>query len=215
MKRKLKLIFKRLYSAFGPQHWWPADTVFEVMVGAILTQNTNWSNVQKAVSVLKEKKLLNARKLDQLPEKQLAGLIRSAGYYNVKAARLKSFIRFFVDDYAAKVKLMGLESLATLRKQLLAVKGVGPETADSILLYALNKPVFVVDTYTKRVLSRHGLIKAETDYSQCQDIFMRNLNPDVQLFGEYHALLVRLGKDYCRKQNPKCEICPLWSIKNA
>ncbi|MBU4252245.1 MAG: endonuclease III domain-containing protein [Candidatus Omnitrophica bacterium] len=215
MKRKLKLIFKRLYAVFGAQHWWPADSVFEIMVGAILTQNTNWSNVQKAILMLKEKKLLTAPKLYALPQKQLAGLIKSAGYYNVKAARLKSFLKFFFDCYAAKIKLMGAQDLKTLRAQLLAVKGIGPETADSMLLYALNKPVFVVDTYTKRILSRHGLIKAETDYSQCQDIFMRNLNHDARLFGEYHALLVKLGKDYCRKQNPKCETCPLWSIENA
>ena len=215
MKRKLKLVFKRLYSAFGPQHWWPADSVFEIMVGAILTQNTNWSNVQKAILALKGKKLLSALKLYALPQRQLAGLIKSAGYYNVKAARLKNFLRFFFNCYAAKIKLMGAQDLETLRKQLLTVKGIGQETADSILLYALNKPVFVVDAYTKRIFSRHGLIKAEADYSQCQDIFMRNLNHNVQLFGEYHALLVKLGKDYCRKQNPKCEICPLWSIKNA
>ena len=215
MKRKLKLIFKRLYAVFGAQHWWPADSVFEIMVGAILTQNTNWSNVRKAILMLKEKKLLTAPKLYALPQRQLAGLIKSAGYYNVKAARLKSFLKFFFDRYAAKIKLMGAQDLKTLRAQLLAVKGIGPETADSMLLYALNKPVFVVDTYTKRILSRHGLIKAETDYSQCQDIFMRNLNHDARLFGEYHALLVKLGKDYCRKQNPKCETCPLWSIENA
>ncbi|MDP2830922.1 MAG: endonuclease III domain-containing protein [Candidatus Omnitrophota bacterium] len=215
MKRKLKLIFKRLYAVFGAQHWWPADSVFEIMVGAILTQNTNWPNVQKAILMLKEKKLLTAPKLYSLPQKQLAGLIKSAGYYKVKAARLRSFLKFFFDRYAAKIKLMAAQDLKTLRAQLLAVKGIGPETADSMLLYALNKPVFVVDTYTKRILSRHGLIKAETDYSQCQDIFMRNLNHDVRLFGEYHALLVKLGKDYCRKQNPKCEICPLWSIENA
>ena len=215
MKRKLEDIFKRLYSVFGAQHWWPADSVFEIMVGAILTQNTNWSNVQKAISTLKEKKLLTALKLYQLPQKQLAGLIKSAGYYNVKAARLKSFLKFFFERYAAKIKLMGEQDSGLLRRQLLTVKGIGPETADSILLYALNKPVFVVDTYTKRILSRHGLIKAEADYSQLQNIFMRNLKNDVQLFGEYHALLVKLGKDYCRKQKPKCEICPLWSIKNA
>jgi endonuclease-3 related protein len=214
MKRKLKGIFKRLYSVFGAQHWWPADSAFEVIVGAILTQNTNWSNVEKAILVLKENKILNARKLYQLPPKKLAGLIKSAGYYNVKAARLKNFLKFFFECYAAKIKLMAAQDLKILRAQLLTVKGIGPETADSILLYALNKPVFVIDTYTKRILSRHGLIKADTDYSQCQDIFMRNLNPDVQLFGEYHALLVKLGKDYCRKQNPKCEICPLWPIKN-
>lgn len=215
MRRKLEGIFKRLYSAFGPQYWWPADSVFEVIVGTILTQNTNWSNVQKAILVLKKKKLLTAPKLYQLPSRQLAGLIRSTGYYNLKAARLKSFLKFFFDYYAAKIKLMAAQDLKTLRQQLLTVKGIGPETADSILLYALNKPVFVVDTYTKRILSRHGLIKVEADYFQCQDIFMRNLKNDVQLFGEYHALLVKLGKDYCRKKNPKCGSCPLWSIKNA
>jgi endonuclease-3 related protein len=215
MKRKLEGIFKRLYSAFGPQYWWPADSVFEVMVGAILTQNTSWSNVQKAILILKEKKLLSAPKLYRLPRKQLAGLIKSAGYYNIKAARLKSFLKFFFDCYAAKAKLMAGQDLKTLREQLLKVKGVGPETADSILLYALNKPVFVVDAYTKRILSRHGLIPAEAEYGQLQDIFMRNLKNNAQLFGEYHALLVKLGKDYCRKQNPKCETCPLWSIKNA
>ena len=215
MKRKLVDIFKRLYSVLGEQHWWPADSVFEVMVGAILTQNTNWSNVEKAILALKKKNFLTAHKLYKLPQKQLAGLIKSAGYYNVKAARIKSFLKFFFDRYGAKIKLMGAQDIKTLRTQLLAVKGIGPETADSILLYALNKPVFVVDTYTKRILSRHGLIKAAADYSQLQDIFMRNLDPDVQLFGEYHALLVKIGKDYCRKQNPKCEICPLWPIKNA
>jgi len=215
MKRTLKNIFKRLYFVFGPQYWWPADSAFEVIVGAILSQNTSWSNVQKAIATLKKKKLLSATKLYQLPKSKLAGLIKSAGYYNVKAARIKSFLKFFFDCSAAKIKLMGSEDLEILRKQLLSVKGIGPETADSILLYALNKPVFVVDTYTKRIMSRHGLIKAAADYAQLQDIFMRNLNHDVRLFGEYHALLVKLGKDYCRKQNPKCEICPLWSIKSA
>jgi len=215
MKRKLTLIFKRLYSTFGPQHWWPADSDFEVMVGAILTQNTSWSNVEKAILTLKKKKLLNAGKLYRLPPRQLAGLIKSAGYYNIKAARIKSFLKFFFDRYAAKTKLMARQELATLREQLLAVKGIGPETADSILLYALQKPVFVVDTYTKRILSRHGLIKAQADYTLLQGIFMHNLKKDVPLFKEYHALLVKLGKDFCRKQNPKCEICPLWSIKNV
>jgi endonuclease III related protein len=209
MKRKLEVIFNRLYSVFGPQYWWPADSVFEVMVGAILTQNTSWLNVKKAISALKEKKLLSASKLYQLPQKQLANLIQSAGYYNVKADRLRNFLKFFFGQYAGKSKIMAAQDLEILRAQLLAVKGIGPETADSILLYALNKPVFVVDTYTKRILSRHGLIKADADYSQLQNIFMRNLKNDVKLFVEYHALLVKLGKDYCRKQNPKCAICPL------
>jgi len=215
MKRKLKLIFNRLYSAFGRQYWWPADTLFEIIVGAVLTQNTSWSNVQKAILALKERELLVASKLYHLPEKKLAGLIKSAGYYNLKARRIKNFLEFFFNCYAGRIGLMRKQDSIFLRRQLLAVKGIGPETADSILLYALNKPVFVVDAYTKRILFRHGLIKEDADYSQVRDIFMSNLERNVGLFGEYHALLVKLGKDYCRKQKPKCEICPLWSIKNA
>ena len=209
MKRRLNRIFLRLYSAFGPQHWWPADSSFEVIVGAILTQNTSWANVEKAILRLKEKKLLDARRLLVLSLNKLAVLIKSAGYYNVKAARLKNFIRFFFAMYAGNIKRMGSQDLMILRKQLLAVKGVGPETADSILLYALNKPVFVIDAYTKRIFSRHHLLEEDVTYEQAQDIFMRNLKNDAGLFNEYHALLVKLGKDYCRKQNPKCEICPL------
>jgi len=209
MKRKLNRIFDRLHSAFGSQHWWPADTAFEVMVGTILTQNTNWANVEKAITALKEKKLLSPDKLYQLKAEKLAGLIRSAGYYNIKTARLKSFLKFFFDSYGSKIKLMAKQDLVLLRRQLLAVNGIGPETADSILLYALNKPIFVVDAYTKRIFLRHGLIKKEAQYSQVQDFFMRNLKQDTKLFNEYHALIVKLGKEYCRKQNPKCEICPL------
>ncbi|MDD5108393.1 MAG: endonuclease III domain-containing protein [Candidatus Omnitrophica bacterium] len=209
MKQKLNRIFSRLNLAFGAQHWWPADTAFEVIVGAILTQNTNWSNVEKAIAALKEKKLLNPQKLYRLRPKELAVLIKSTGYYNIKAVRLRSFLKFFFDTYAAKIKSMAKQDLITLRKQLFEVNGIGPETADSILLYALNKPIFVVDAYTRRILLRHGLIKEEDDYSQVQDIFMRNLKVDTKLFNEYHALLVKLAKDYCHKQNPKCEICPL------
>jgi len=209
MKRRLNRIFLRLYSAFGAQHWWPADNSFEVIVGAILTQNTNWANVEKAILKLKDKKALNARKLLALSPYKLAALIKSTGYYNLKAARLKNFIKFFFAMYAGNIKRMGLQDLTFLRKQLLAVKGVGPETADSILLYALNKPVFVIDAYTKRIFSRHHLLNEDTTYEQAQGIFMRNLKNDTKLFNEYHALLVKLGKDYCRKHNPKCEICPI------
>lgn len=215
MKRKLNRIFSRLYAAFGTQHWWPADSAFEVIIGAILTQNTNWSNVEKAITVLKEKKLLTPQKLYRLGPKKLAALIRSAGYYNIKAARIKSFVKFFLASYAGRIKSMAKQDLVTLRRQLLAVNGIGQETADSILLYALNKPVFVVDAYTQRIFLRHGLIKESADYSQVQDIFMRNLKNDTGLFNEYHALIVKLAKDYCRKQDPKCEVCPLWSIKNV
>ena len=209
MKRRLNRIFVRLNSVFGPQHWWPADSSFEVIVGAILTQNTNWSNVEKAILALKKKKCLNPEGLLKLSHYTLAGLIKSAGYYNVKAGRLKNFLKFFFNFYSANIKRMGSQDLTTLRKQLLAVKGIGPETADSILLYALHKPVFVIDAYTKRIFSRHRLLAEDVTYEQAQDIFMRNLKNDTKLFNEYHALLVKLGKDYCRKQNPKCEICPL------
>lgn len=209
MKRKLKRIFLQLYSAFGPQHWWPADSNFEVIVGAILAQNTSWLNVEKAILKLKARRLLAPQLLSRLSLKELAAVIKSAGYYNIKAARLKEFVKFFLGGYAGSIKNMSREELIPLRKQLLAVKGIGPETADSILLYALNKPVFVIDAYTKRIFSRHGLIKEEADYAQAQGIFTRNLKPDAKLFNEYHALLVKLGKDFCRKQNPKCEICPL------
>lgn len=209
MKRKLKRIFSQLYSAFGTQHWWPADSNFEVIVGAILAQNTSWLNVEKAILKLKARGLLAPQHLYRLSPEDLAAVIKSAGYYNIKAARLKEFVKFFLGSYAGSIKKMSRQELIPLRKQLLAVKGIGPETADSILLYALNKPVFVVDAYTKRIFSRHGLIKQEADYAQAQGIFMRNLKPDAKLFNEYHALLVKLGKDFCRKQNPKCEICPL------
>jgi len=215
MKRKLQLIFKRLDSAFGDQHWWPGETPFEVIVGAILTQNTSWSNVEKAILKLKTKKLLGAGKLYRLPTRQLASLIKSTGYYNLKAKRLKNFLKFFFKRYQGKIKRMGSWPAEVLREQLLAVGGVGPETADSILLYALNKPVFVVDAYTQRILLRHRLIKPDDGYAQIQGLFMRQLKKDARLFNQYHALLVKLGKDYCRKHDPKCEICPLWSIKNA
>lgn len=210
MKRKLNRIYKRLYSVFGAQHWWPADSAFEVIIGAILTQNTNWGNVEKAIALLKAKKLLSPQKLYRLGPKKLAALIRSAGYYNIKAARIKSFLKFFFDHYAGEIKSLAKADSADLRKQLLAVNGIGEETADSILLYALNKPVFVVDAYTRRIFARHKLIKEGTEYSGVQDIFMRNLKKDAKLFNEYHALLVKLAKDYCHKQNPKCGICPLY-----
>lgn len=208
MKSQLNLIYKRLYSYFGPQHWWPAETPFEVMVGAILTQNTNWLNVEKAINSLKRHKVLTAGKLYKLSPKRLALLIRPAGYYNIKAERLKNFLKFFVEYYQGLKGMSRLNTL-TLRKQLLAVKGIGPETADSILLYALDKPIFVVDAYTKRILSRHRLIPDDADYNETQNLFMQNLRKSVKLFNEYHALLVKLGKEFCLKNEPKCDICPL------
>jgi len=209
MKRRLMRIYHQLYSAFGPQRWWPAESSFEVIMGAILTQNTSWQNVEKAILKLKTKKLLTAEHIQHISLKRLASVIRSSGFYNVKALRIKEFVKFFLNSYSGSIKKLAQQELTPLRKQLLAVKGIGQETADSILLYALNKPIFVIDAYTLRIFSRHRLIKEAADYAAVQNIFMRNLKCDTKLFNEYHALLVKLGKAFCRKQNPKCEICPL------
>jgi len=209
MKRRLKSIYKKLYSHFGPQAWWPGDSPFEVMVGAILTQNTSWANVEKAIKNLKNNKLLSPLKLYRLHPKKLALLIRPAGYYNIKAKRLNNFLKFYINHYRGSLKKISQKTSKVLRRQLLSVNGIGPETADSILLYALNKPVFVVDAYTRRIFLRHKLIKDNGSYTQVQDLFMRNLKPNLKLFNEYHALLVKLGKDFCLKSKPKCNICPL------
>ncbi len=209
MKRRLNLIYKKLHSRFGPQYWWPGDTPFEVMIGAILTQNTNWLNVEKAIDNLKKYKLLAPDKLYKLSHRRLALLIRPAGYYNIKAKRLKSFLKFFIKHYDGNVEKMSGIVTSSLRQQLLSVKGIGPETADSILLYALNRPIFVVDAYTKRILSRHHFIGGDAGYDKTQNLFMKNLKSGAKLFNEYHALLVELGKEFCLKNKPKCDICPL------
>ncbi|MCU0916259.1 MAG: endonuclease III domain-containing protein [Planctomycetes bacterium] len=201
-------IYQRLFDFFGPQHWWPGESPFEVAVGAILTQNTSWTNVAKAIANLKAAGSLDAFKLHEMDLEQLELLIRPAGYFRVKAKRLKNFIRWLCERYDGD--LVNLEPVSTnrLREELLAISGIGPETADSILLYALNRPVFVVDTYTARVMVRHGLIGPELDYQQLQGLFMSNLEPDAAFFNEFHALLVMTGKDYC-KPRPKCAPCPL------
>ena len=208
-RAKLNSIYRRLYSHFGPQNWWPAESPFEVMVGAILTQNTSWSNVEKAIGNLKKQKVLTAQKLYSLTHGKLASLIRPAGYYNIKSKRLKEFLKFFISNYKADTRKMSRRALSVLRRQLLAVKGVGPETADSILLYALNKPVFVIDSYTKRIFSRHKLLKEGSTYDEAQRIFMASLKKDVKLFNEYHALIVETAKAYCKKNKPACSSCPL------
>jgi endonuclease-3 related protein len=201
-------IYNKLYSFYGPQHWWPGDTPFEIAVGAILTQNTNWSNVEKAIKNLKDAKVLSAKALHEMPHNKLASLIRPAGYFNIKAKRLKSFIDFLIDNYNGSMKKIKKEDVYLLRKKLLNVHGIGPETADSILLYALDKPVFVIDAYTKRVLSRHKILNYNASYEEYQALFHKELDEDIQLFNEYHALFVRVGKDYC-KPKPLCEKCPL------
>ncbi len=211
----LEKIYHKLYAGLGPQHWWPGETPFEVMIGAILTQNTNWGNVEKAIINLKKAGLLEPGRLFKLPHNRLARLIKPAGYYNVKARRLKNFLRFFINAYGGDTRKMADRNTDVLRRELLAVNGIGQETADSILLYALNKPVFVVDAYTKRMLARHKISSADADYDIVQQIFTRNLKKDVQLFNEYHALIVRAGKEFCRKTKPRCEICPLKSSQKS
>ncbi len=210
-KKVLTGIYHSLYKAFGPQHWWPADTPFEVAVGAILTQNTNWGNVEKAINNLKSHNTFNAKTLHKMQEKQLADLIKPAGYFNVKAKRLKEFLSFLTSHYKGSMKKMKVEDRRSLREKFLNVNGIGPETADSILLYALEKPVFVIDTYTKRIMQRHKLVSKKATYHELQELFHKNLPQNTKLYNEYHALFVRLGKDYC-KTKPKCGGCPLFSI---
>lgn len=208
ISEQLTEIYQILFERFGPQNWWPGQTQFEIVTGAILTQNTNWANVEKAIANLKSADCLTPEKLHNLDHEQLAELIRHAGYFNIKAKRLKSFLNWLFENYDGR--LADLEAVNTyqLREELLSIKGIGPETADSILLYAFGRPIFVVDAYTARVAVRHHLIEPDAGYGQLQDLFQSNLRQDVRQFNEYHALLVQLGKNFC-KPKPKCPNCPL------
>lgn len=212
MKNKLLRLYETLYTHFGPQHWWPGDTPLEIMVGAVLTQNTNWGNVSRAIDNIKQYGLLSLAALDAMPPASLAELIRPSGYYNLKAARLKNLLAFIQQEYQGDLDLFFALDLPVLRENLLAVKGIGPETADSIILYAAQQPIFVVDAYTHRILFRHQLIDDGVDYYEIQELFMDSLPEDVQLYNEYHALLVRLGKDFCKKSKPLCDDCPVKDI---
>jgi endonuclease-3 related protein len=207
----LNEIFKLLFQLFGPQHWWPGNTEFEIITGAILTQNTNWANVEKAIENLKSANLLSPEKIHKSGLPQIAQLIKPAGYFNIKAKRLKNFADWLFENYDGNLK--SLEKIGTeqLRAELLAITGIGPETADSILLYALKRPIFVVDAYTARIAIRHGLVELDVSYEQLRDLFQSNLPQDVQFFNEYHALLVKLGKEFCR-QKARCSGCPLESL---
>ncbi len=209
--KKLFDIYETLYKAFGPQYWWPGETPFEIAVGAILTQNTNWGNVERAIDNLKNHKTFSARGLHKMQNKRLALLIKPAGYFNVKTKRLKEFLNFLINHYRGSMRRMKAEDTHRLREILLHINGIGPETADSILLYALEKPVFVIDAYTKRIMQRHGLVSERAAYHEMQDLFHENLPKDTKLFNEYHALFVKLGKDYC-KTKPRCEGCPLEGV---
>ncbi len=206
---RLEILYRRLCEHFGQQDWWPGESAFEVVVGAILTQNTNWKNVEKAIFNLKEAGLLNLPSLLELPQALLAEYIRPAGYYNIKAGRLRNLLTLIGEEHGGSLEAFFSLPMAELREQLLSVKGIGPETADSIMLYAAGKPIFVVDAYTHRILSRHNLIDEDTDYHSLQELFMDSFPPDVDQYGELHALLVRTGNQFCKKTNPRCENCPL------
>ena len=211
LRQTLLAVYERLFTEYGPQHWWPAQTPFEVIVGAILTQSAAWTNVEKAIANLTTANTLSPQAIHNLPEAELAALVRPSGYYNAKAHKIKAFVEWLHDEYDGNLDRLFATETMTLRQRLLGVHGIGEETADSIILYAANKPVFVVDAYTRRITTRYGIAPEGVGYADYQTLFMKHLPTDVQLFNEYHALLVCLGKNICRKI-PKCGECCLNDI---
>jgi endonuclease-3 related protein len=201
--------FNSLFTALGPQHWWPGDTPFEVIVGTILTQNTSWKNVELALANLRREDLLSVAGIERVNVRHLATLLRPAGYFRQKARKLKAFVRFLRAEHAGSLRQMFKKPTLELREKLLGVWGLGPETADSILLYAGEQPVFVVDAYTQRMFERHGWIGEKAKYEDVRWMVERQFPGDVRRFNELHALIVSVGKNFCRRQEPKCGECPL------
>ena len=208
VRAELRDIYKRLWKAYGPQHWWPADSATEVVIGAILTQNTAWANVERAVANLRRANCLNWTTLRDLPEARLARLIQPSGTFRVKAARLKAFVEVLWRDHGGSLEALLAGPLLRVRHRLLSIPGIGPETADAILLYAGGRPSFVVDAYTRRVLRRHHLLDGAADYEAARSLFHRSIRPHARTYNEYHALLVAVGKRHCRAR-ALCEGCPL------
>ena len=209
LNHTLQSYYDALIQAHGPQHWWPGRTRFEIIVGAILTQNTSWTNVERAIHNLRHEKLLSPAAIERVSPARLARLIRSSGYFRQKARKLKAFVHFLRKAHGGSLTKMFRAPTAALRGQLLAVHGIGPETADSILLYAGKHPVFVVDAYTRRILERHQLAHAKQSYEEIRALFENNLPRNTALFNEYHGLIVRTGKEFCRARAPLCENCAL------
>ncbi len=205
---EIKQLYQLLFRRFGHRNWWPAETPLEVCVGAILTQNTAWKNVKKAIENMLKADLLSLNALAGVSHEKLAETIRPAGYYNIKAKRLNNFIQMVVSEYECSLDLLFDTDLAELRTKLLSVNGIGKETADSIILYAAEKPIFVIDAYTKRILARRQLISPTEEYDQVQALFHNSLDRDVDLYKDFHAQFVAVGHHYCRP-NPKCDDCPL------
>ncbi|MCH8748649.1 endonuclease [Patescibacteria group bacterium] len=211
ISQKLQDIYRRLMDCYGPQHWWPAEGPFEMIVGAILTQSAAWVNVEKAIANLKAVEALSPKALRQLPLSEVAALIHPCGYYNAKALKLRSFARWLGEHYNDNLDKLWADKIDRLRHQLLSIHGIGEETADSIILYGAGKPIFVIDAYTHRIIDRLGLAPESNDYAAYQALFMHNLPTDSELFQEYHALLVCLAKGVCRRR-PLCHKCCLKSI---
>jgi endonuclease-3 related protein len=209
MRAYLETIYLSLLGHFGHQDWWPGDTPFEIAVGAILTQNTSWVNVKKAIDNLKDAGMLTQSAMARLSPGELEELIRPSGFFRVKGRRLRSFLDYLDGEWEGDTSAALSGDLPSARERLLGVSGIGPETADSILLYAGGHPVFVVDAYTKRVLTRHGLIDDAASYHDIQALFMDHLPADAALFNDFHAQFVAVGKQYCRPKNPRCSGCPL------
>lgn len=205
----LTQFYEALFAACGPQHWWPGRTPFEIIVGAILTQSTAWANVEKALANLRRERLLTPAAMEAIHAAKLAQLVRPSGYFRQKAKKLQAFVKFLRAEYGGSLHRMFAAPTAKLREQLLAVYGIGPETADSILLYAGKHPVFVVDAYTQRVLLRHGMVTGNARYEEMRALFESSLPRDVPMYNEYHALLVHVGKNWCRPRDPLCASCPL------
>lgn len=212
--RLLVTIYEILYNSFGPQDWWPGDSPFEIMIGSILTQNTNWRNVSKAINNIKGARLLEPKKLLK-HKRMIPRLIRPSGFYKLKSQRLIGFLNYYIKNYQGSIDRMNIQETGILRRELLHISGIGKETADAILLYALSRPVFVVDTYTRRIFSRHNIFNYHMPYDEIRYFFEINLPQDVQLYNEYHALLVKLGKEYCKKTKPLCDTCPLRNISSG
>lgn len=208
----LAAFFDALFRAHGEQHWWPGQTPFEIIVGAILVQNTTWVNAARAIANLRQAKLLTPSAMANVPASKLARLVRSSGYFRQKARKLKAFVAFLRKKHRGSLTAMFRTPTAMLRQQLLAVHGIGPETADSILLYAGRHPVFVVDAYTRRILQRHGLATGKESYEGLRGLFEKSLPNDPQLFNEFHALIVHTGKAFCRSRAPLCSQCALRSF---
>lgn len=206
---KYQLIYEILNTHYGPQHWWPADSAFEVMVGAVLVQNTAWKNASTAIANLHKACLMSSSAIQQTLVDELASVIVSSGYFNIKAKRLKALCQWLEEQ--GGITQLGQQQLTPLRKELLGVHGIGPETADDILLYAFNKPVFVIDAYTRRLFARLGLIQADATYETLQGGFEQALDGETELFNQYHALIVVHAKNICRKQ-PLCMECCLRNI---